>query len=606
MKKKLLLLALSLTLISCQPIGNESMTNINENLVEEVEVQEENIDTSITTEEESVLYLVPVVLGEQWGYAQYDDLEKIVIDYSFDQAGYFNDLHNFAIVYKNDQAAIIDKEGQFEIEFGMYKNLHVVDDDLLYGTKTTGEPVILDYKGTELLTLQSTDTLNNRNGVLEININGQISYFDPVTQQVIPLDENMHPALKDVFFDAVDQAVDVSYDEINGKYHILRGGKILSETGYDFVRLEEDFITVGLKKETSDENIRESYRYGVLDEKGHVIVDPLYDAMIHLSGDYFAVAQNDSIVDFDPMYFQHNYKKAIFHRTKAVTGFDYYILEYVKDDVFYVFDGESYYFMDVSTGEEMMIPDVSGPLTFRIVGDLIIAEYDGYDGHVIYYIQDWVIKKRYTQMIHLENGRILKKFTAAGIHPIFYPVVALDNAGVENNINTDLKKHFDASWSTPEEEDIYFNDASQGFYVESYQGLLQIVSTNYWYYIGAAHGNYGEIVFLYDMATGDRVDEQRLFKEDVDFHKELAMALGNLAKDDERLYTDVSALTEEELLEFFKRESYNMIFTKTGLKIFYNPYDIGPYAAGIIDFIIPYDMLSDILKEDLPWLKDES
>lgn len=611
--KKLIIVALALSLMACNQSQNTTIDNQENEPVQQEQQQEETSNEEKEAEEEVVVeevYLVPMLKmfdnKELWGYAKNDALDKVVIDYQYDKAEFFNDTYDFAIVYKDGEAAVIDKLGEFIIEFGEYKELHEASGDLLYGLSRENNPVILDYKGQEYARYDSTDYIHNRNGILDIFSDNQSYYFDPITKQAILLDKEMSYEYEEVFFSAVDKPIDVAYDEINGKYYVTRGGKSLSEEGFDYVRPIDDFIIVGVKDEQIEKFTGQPYGYGLIDEKGNIIIDSLYYDIKHLSDEYFSVAQAYDYWGLDyKNYSEHVYKKAIFSRTKAVSGFDYYILEHVKESIFYVYDGENYYFIDVSTGEEMLIKDIEGPLEFRTVGDLIVAEFNGYEGRVIYYIKDWVVKKRSAHITHLNGGLLLHKFKAAGISPVFYPVVALENGEAETKINNDLSKKFETYMPSEGEGEVYSDISSIGFTALEYNNILQISQTSYWYAIGAAHGNYGEVTFLYDLKTGDSIFMEDLFKEDVDYHKVLALSMAEQSKIDNRLYVDVNTMTEEEIVEYFKRETYNFKLKEEGLEIYYNPYDIGPYAVGIVDFVIPYESLTEVLKENLPWIKNE-
>lgn len=610
--KKLLIVALALSLMACNQSQNTTINDQENEPVQQEENQTPEVEETVTEEEAVVeeIYLVPMLKmsdnKELWGYVKNDALDTPVIDFQYDKAEFFNDKYGFAIVYKDGEAGVIDKSGALIMDFGKYKVLHEVSGDLLYGQTIENEPVILDYKGQEYAKYDSTDYIYNRGGVLDIYSDDQSYYFDPITKQAILLDKEMNYEYEEVFFSAVDKPIDVAYDEINGRYYVSRGGKSLSEEGFDYVLPIDDFIIVGVKDEQIEKFTGQPYGYGLIDEKGNIIIDSLYYDIKHLSDEYFSVAQAYDYRGTDyKRYSEHVYKKAIFSRTKAVSGFDYYILEHVKESIFYVYDGENYYFIDVSTGEEMLIKGIEGPLEFRTVGDLIIAEFSGYEGRVIYYIQDWVIKKRSTHMTHLTDGLVLHKFKAAGISPIFYPVVALESGDAEKKINNDLEKKFETYMPPEGEGEVYSNISSIGFYAFEYNNVLQISQTSYWYEIGTAHGNYGETTFLYDLLTGDQIQLDDLFKEEVDYHKVLAMSMAEQSEIDNRLYVDITTMTDEEIVEYFKRESYNFKLTEEGLLIYYNPYDIGPYAAGIVDFVIPYDSLTEVLKDELPWLKNE-
>jgi len=604
MHKKLIIIGLALTLMSCQQ--NVEVSTNNTYNTENVEIENEITTDEVVEEVEEVAVeeksLLPVSKmideKEMWGYVYSSDLQNVIIDYIYDDASYFID--NFAIVNLNGLAGVVDSSGDMKIPFEQYKVLHHIKNGLLYGTTIDDLPVILDESGQVYETLEQGDYIYNQGNILSVYKDQVNFYFDPVTKQLIKLEGIFNDVYEEAFYSAIDKPIDITYDSVNDKYYLSRGGKQLNKESYDFVLPIDDFVIVGDKDAQTEKFTGQPYAYGLLDEKGHVIIDSLYYDIKPLSGEYFAVAEAYDYYGVDyKRYSEDVYKKAIFDRTRAVTGFDYYIIEYVKDSIFYVYDGNSYYFLDVETGDQMMIKDVEGPLKFRVVDDLIVAEHSSYDGKMVLYIKDWEVIKKSTKMIALEDGLVLTKYKSAGINPVFYPKVALSDGNVENIINADLMKKFETSPIEPDESDIFSTVSSLGFRAGEVNGMLQVTQTWYWYGLGAAHGNYGETTFIYDLSNGQTIEIEDLFVEGVDYHKTIALAMADFDKEDNRLYVDLQSMTEEEIINYFKRDVYNFKFIDDGIKIYYNPYDIGPYAAGIIDFDIMFEDLKEILKPDM-------
>lgn len=51
-------------------------------------------------------------------------------------------------------------------------------------------------------------------------------------------------------------------------------------------------------------------------------------------------------------------------------------------------------------------------------------------------------------------------------------------------------------------------------------------------------------------------------------------------------------------------EGQNFYFDEDNLYIYFQPYDIGPYAAGFITFKIPFSLIQDIMeKGNIDWIK---
>jgi len=533
-----------------------------------------------------------------WGYVNASDFEDILIDYVYSSADFFDELNNFAIVRKDGLVGTIDKEGKEIIPFGKYTAIHAAKGDILYGYIDGGLYEIFDYEGQVIYTTLAGENIYNRDGILIINTNTETKYLDPITKQVMVLPEMSYND-EDLFFQTVDKTIDIKQDPTTQQYNLYRGGKLISDIAYDYVEAVDDMVLVGINA-TDVDHYDPAPRLGLIDEKGNILIDILYYDIQPLKENYFAVAE---YYNYDMNYRRYSkdvYKKAIFKRTEAITGFDYYIVEPVKDDVFYVFDGDAYYFLDVATGEKIKDVNLEGPFKFKSVGDIIVATYKNYDGQISVYLKDWSVVKMVAPSYFLEDGLVMTKYKSAGINPVFYPKVALSNGEVEKKINDDLKYQFDTNIPLAEEvTGVYYETTSLGFRVLEYNDFLQITQTYFWYGLGAAHGNYGEVTFIYDKNTGEKVFMEDLFIEGSDYHMLLAQQLKDIAANDERLYTDVNALNDDELVEYFKRDPYNFKLVKEGLLIYYNPYDIGPYAAGIVDFLIPYESFGEDLKEGI-------
>lgn len=608
-KKLLVVLVLSATLMSCQQVQPPA-NDIEDNTVN----QEQAVDqTESETEAEKPIevvesvFLVPVSTvrdkKEYWGFAKSNDLNDLVIPYAYDEVSFFNKKFAYAIVKKDGQIGLIDDEKRSLIAFGEYETLYEAGDGLLYGTRNDKKNVIMNHNNEVYAEFDEGSYIYNSQGILEIQTKGKSQYFEPITKQVMDFPEGLDYVQKELFLKTVDKPFEIVLDETSQKYKLYRAGKLISDEAYDHVEALDNFLIVGQKLD--HEYLDDLYSLGLLDQKGHVLIDVDYYDIYQLQGDYFAVAENYNY-DMDYKRYSKNvYKKAIFNRTKAVTGFDYYIIEPVKDSLFYVYDGNTYHFIDVSTGETLSI-GLEGPYKFKVAGETIIAIYDDYDDKAISYIRDNKIVKKVVKTYHLDAGIILKKFKSAGINPVFYPKVALTNAEVENIINMDLEKKFDTAIPKVENSDeAYTMVTDLSFHVDQYKSLLQFTQSAYWYGLGAAHGNYGETSVNYDLLTGQEVLLRDLFKSDVDVDQVLASLLQKFAVDDDRLYESVSEMTPEEALAYFKRDDYNYRLSEKGLVIYYNPYDIGPYAAGIVDFLIPFEALDDYLNTDLKVLNNE-
>lgn len=112
---------------------------------------------------------------------------------------------------------------------------------------------------------------------------------------------------------------------------------------------------------------------------------------------YFAVADfSDTNVEFDPLVFQEGmYKMALYKDGNLLTDFSYFDIEPLGDDLFYLFDGDEYFFYDAAKGKRVLPHTngiVMGGYEFSKHGSLIRASW--VHGS-IYITDDEVVEQSY-------------------------------------------------------------------------------------------------------------------------------------------------------------------------------------------------------------------
>lgn len=108
-------------------------------------------------------------------------------------------------------------------------------------------------------------------------------------------------------------------------------------------------------------------------------------------------------------------------------------------------------------------------------------------------------------------------------------------------------------------------------------------------YQGGAHGMYGETHRVFDLATGEQVQESDFLREGADEDEDLA----------ELLYGKLMAgLDEEEEDALFGIPGPNENFSVSdeGVTWHYNPYEIAPYAFGVLEATLTWEELKPFLK----------
>ena len=110
-------------------------------------------------------------------------------------------------------------------------------------------------------------------------------------------------------------------------------------------------------------------------------------------------------------------------------------------------------------------------------------------------------------------------------------------------------------------------------------------------YEGGAHGNHAKYCMNFDKSTGETITYGHLIKDEAALLAIVELEFRSLhgMTPDENMYS---------IYDFKKGQfqlSENFAFTVAGLAFYYNPYEIAPYSAGLIEFTIPYDKLKDCI-----------
>jgi hypothetical protein len=117
-------------------------------------------------------------------------------------------------------------------------------------------------------------------------------------------------------------------------------------------------------------------------------------------------------------------------------------------------------------------------------------------------------------------------------------------------------------------------------------------------YQGGAHGSIAIMSETFDLKEGTRITADTLFIADEQTYTTRIKDY-ILAEMDERAQDDHSPYYENypELLEATYNKE-NFVLTEDGLRVYFQVYDLAPYAGGSIQFDIPYSEIADILNPE--------
>lgn len=138
------------------------------------------------------------------------------------------------------------------------------------------------------------------------------------------------------------------------------------------------------------------------------------------------------------------------------------------------------------------------------------------------------------------------------------------------------------TWEEESHVDVVFNERD-----------ILCLAYNAYVFSGGAHGNYGTSNFVFDTKTGQEIRLGQIFQRgyremlpkllEQQFRKTYEVPEGQSLQDF-GLFVEKIEPTEE-----------NFFITRNGIGFTYVPYEIGPYAAGQIEIILPYSMINSLL-----------
>lgn len=554
-------------------------------------------------------------LGEQkWGYIS--NAGKFVLQPSFTEAQRFqsNDL---AVAGEGDKSGLIDRSGRYVVK-PRYEHIGDFQDDLA---------VAYDEKGFVVLNTKGEIISQKLPYISSYNNNRAAYYIRPQDDKIQYgyLDEKGKTVIEPVFkyagkFDG-DKAVVMLSD--NGYALIDISGNILKKFEYAYVMGISDgmmaftpeqsgkfgylnstgevaiaprFLTaLDFMYGTAVVNASEDYAinlYGLIDKKGKFLINPQYNDIQQLGDNMVALGIP---IDADNIFTGSKYALAKQDGT-ILTDFIYYRIEPFKDGAASVYDNANSFFIDKEGKRITDLPFVEGIGTMEQLDGLVYADIDQ---RPYYMNKQGAIVYKPSQSIMLENGIKVseEKFRPNRDYLVYYPVLSkLDNIKVENDINTKLRDIWAGTDVKPSDNLDYHYESNFniGF---NRKNLLVLQESGYDYPFGAAHGMPILQYVHVDTKSGAFYQLEDLFKGGSN-------------------YTEVlSGIVEEQIKEHGEemgvwQDSYKGIkpdqpfyLTADALMLYFEPYEIAPYAAGFPTFTIPFTEISNIInKKGSFWL----
>ncbi len=192
-----------------------------------------------------------------------------------------------------------------------------------------------------------------------------------------------------------------------------------------------------------------------------------------------------------------------------------------------------------------------------------------------------------------------------------YPVITIEgNDAAAEKINADIRSRVESFRADRESEEwakggyVDSQDSEYDFipYIEDLSFGIQRADSNVisfvksaYSFTGGAHGNYGSGGINFNTKTGDIIAFSDLSDDAVAFHEDTLAYNQSLAKTEsyqERMFS--SDFLSSDSLESVLYADDKWYLSTEGLVFISNPYELGPYVAGTIEFVIPYSDLADM------------
>ncbi|MGO4106124.1 WG repeat-containing protein [Paenibacillus sp. YAF4_2] len=547
--------------------------------------------------------------GTRWGYI--NGIGTMVIPARFDYAEDFQ-TNGLAIVRADNGSGLINTTGAY---FVRPKYSYIAP-------FSEGRAVVIDEKGHYRLMNDSGDILTSKDYSYMADIhdgramvNNQqadgktmYGYVDRSGKEVIPLR----------YEDASDFANRKAIVKIKDNHYALirHDGSTEAEYHFPFVGVLGDGLLpfqqeangkYGYINEKGNVRIQPAYstafpfqngraivnnaadfgsEYGLIDTRGNVVIQTIYNDIQALGQQRYAVGK---AIDQAQPFLGSIY--AIFDADgKRLTEFIYTnVMEY-KRGLASASNGKTTFFINTSGNPAPGYPQFEGSGTLKLEDDLIQVnidqriKYASRNGRIVWE-PNTVIPLRLPYYVREHKYKPNKDYV------VYYPAVeGIPDHAAQERVNETLKVLSQVKPISGDEQlgYTYSGDFDVTFFKKN---LLEIEMTGYNYPAGAAHGMPTQVYSHINVSNGAMYALKDLFKPGSNYVKVLSDNVGEQIKTDPQ-YDYVFPDTYKGI-----KPDQPFFVTQDALHLYFQPYDIGPYAAGFPTFKIPFEEIKSIIDE---------
>ncbi|WP_127579898.1 WG repeat-containing protein [Paenibacillus koleovorans] len=495
------------------------------------------------------------------------------------QFGFINDFHEGrAVAYVDQGSVVIDEQGHI-LTSQTYTYIGTYSDGLALFSKTDNQSNYLygylDLKGQEAIPAQYKSGTDFKKGKAVVQVNDRehaLIGHDGKRLATYP-----YPRVGEL-----SEGLLAYQAEPNGKMGYIdeQGRQVIAPQFTYAEAFKDGRAVVNMAPDYNNE-------YGLIDRTGKWIMKPLYNSIELLGEQRASIGE---AIDPEQPYIGSKYALADAKNGPLLTGFQYASIGPFEKGLASASDGKLTFFLTRDGHLAPHSPKVSGNGTLNWVGSLIKANVDQ---RLSYYDRWGKLIWRQTANVALTPPLKVKegKYRPNKDYFVYYPQFAgMRNIRAQQAVNRKLKMMSQVK-PVPANTQLdysYSGDYSVAFYKDL---LLVLELTGYNYPFGAAHGSPSKVYAHVNTKTGQFYQLKDLFKPDSNYAEVLGRIVGEQIKNDPQ-YDYVFP-------DSYKGISPDQPFyvTEHALHLYFNPYDIGPYAVGFPTFRIPYTEIETILNK---------
>ncbi|PYE49074.1 WG repeat-containing protein [Paenibacillus barcinonensis] len=552
--------------------------------------------------------------GIRWGYM--DAQGHVRLEPVLQEAQAFQP-NGLAVVVKDGRAGVINLQGQYVVQ-PVYDSIHSFSEEraiamdsqgfkmineqgvvltsraypfiadvqdgraVFYDTstdQTTGTSILygyLDTSGKEVIRAQYMSANDFQNGKAVVQIKDK-------EYALIDVNGNRISSYPYAYVGPLGDGLLAFQKELSGKYGYI------DERGN--IRIQPRFTTaLPFNGGQAIVNTAEDYRsnYGVINKQGAFVIQPAYNDIRELGEQRYGLG---NAIDSEQPYIGSLYAIADMNG-RRLTEFIYRNVENYKHGLASASNGTQTYLLDLSGRPAPGYPHIEGSGSLEVVAPDLISVF--VDQRLFYVNRAGQLIWQQNTIVPLEPPYRVReeKYKPNRDYLVYYPQVEGLTSQVQQDVlNTKLKELSQVKpiLANQQLDYTYTGDFDITFYQ---QQLLQLQLTGYNYPAGAAHGMPTMMYAIINLSDGQLYELKDLFKPDSDYVKVLSQIVGEQIKNDPQYsyvfpdtYTGISA-------------SQPFFVTADALHLYFNPYDIAPYAAGFPTFTIPFSQIMDIINTE--------